>query len=340
MRIAQVSPLVSRVPPPVQGGTERVVHDLVEALVRRGHDVTLFASSGSRTSATLVDMGAAQADDPGSPRSLLQVREAIMLDRVAAMADQFDAIHCHTEFFHAAALRRLHAKLVTTVHWRADQADRQRFFAHFDELRLVALSASQAAAMPAGNLFGIVPHGIHEGRYALDEAPGDHCAFLGRMTDQKRPDRAMDIARDAGLTLLLGGDRDAGNPTYFDERVAPRLDARVRYVGPVAETDKQRFLGSARALLFPIDWPEPFGLVMIEAMACGTPVVAWRNGSAAEVVDDGVTGFVVDDHPSAVRALRRACELDRARVRRRFEERFTAERMALDHEALYARLAP
>ena len=338
MRIAQLAPLVAPVPPPVVGGTERVVHDLVEALVERGHDVTLFASSGSATSATLVDMGPAQADDPGSPRSTLAVREAIMLDRAAAMADDFDVVHCHTEFFHAAALRHLRPKLVATVHWRTDQADRQRLFDHFTDLPVIALSRSQAASIPASNLLGIAPHGIDASRYALDGSPGDHCVFLGRMTDQKGPDRAIEIARDAGLALLLGGDRDAGNPTYFDERVAPGLGERARHVGPVAEIDKQRFLGSARALLFPIDWPEPFGLVMIEAMACGTPVVARRRGSAAEVVDGGVTGFVVDDHASAVRALHEACDLDRAAVRARFEERFTSARMAADHEALYAKL--
>ena len=338
MRIAQLSPLVTAVPPPVAGGTERVVHDLVEALVARGHEVTLFASAGSRTSARLVELGPAQADDPGSPRSLLAVREAIMLDRVASMADEFDVVHCHTEFFHAALLRHLGAKLVATVHWRADQADRQRLFAHFRGLRVIALSGAQAASVPASNLLGIVPHGIDAARYALDERPDGHCAFLGRMTDQKGPDRAIAIARRAGMPLLLGGDRDLGNPDYFDREVRPRLSADARYVGPVAEPDKQRFLGSARALLFPIDWPEPFGLVMIEAMACGTPVVAWRRGSAEEVVDEGVTGFVVDDEEAAARALAEAAGLDRRRVRERFEERFASERMAADHEALYRRL--
>ncbi len=338
MRIAQLAPLVAPVPPPVVGGTERVVHDLVDALAARGHEVTLFASSGSASAARLVDMGPAQLDDPDSPRSLLAVREAIMLDRAATMAADFDIVHCHTEFHHAATLRHLGDKLVATVHWRTDQADRQRLFEHFTGLNVIALSRSQAASVPQANLLGIAPHGIAASRYALDAHPSDHCCFLGRMTDQKRPDRAIAIARDAGLAVQLGGDRDAGNPTYFDERVAPALGTYARYVGPVAETDKQRFLGSARALLFPIDWPEPFGLVMIEAMACGTPVVAWRNGSAAEVVDEGVTGFVVDDHDAAVRALRAACELDRHRVRERFEERFTSERMATDHERLYARL--
>ena len=339
MRIAQLSPLVTAVPPPVAGGTERVVHDLARGLARRGHELTLFASSGSASPGRLVDMGPAQADDPGSPRSLLQVREAIMLDRVAAMADEFDVVHCHTEFFHAALLRHLGPKLVATVHWRADQADRQALFAHFPELPVIALSGVQAASIPESNLLGVVPHGIDAARYALDERPGDHCAFLGRMTDQKRPDRAISIARRAGVELLLGGDRDLGNPTYFDREVRPRLSGAARYVGPVAEPDKQRFLGSARALLFPIDWPEPFGLVMIEAMACGTPVVAWRRGSAEDVIDDGVTGFVVDDERDAALALREAAGLDRRRVRERFEERFTSERMAADHEALYRRLA-
>ena len=338
LRIAQVAPLVARVPPPVEGGTERVVHDLVEALDARGHRVTLFAADGSITRASLAPMGPAQADDPGAPRSALAVRELAMLDAVRRRADEFDIVHCHTEFAHAAVLRELGPRLVATLHWRTDQADRQTLFARFPELRTIALSRSQAGPVPRASLAGIVPHGIGRDRYALVERPDGHCVFLGRMTDQKRPDRAVRIAADAGIDIVLGGDRDPGNPAYFEREVAPRLGERARYAGPVPESAKQDFLGRARALLFPIDWPEPFGLVMIEAMACGTPVVAWRRGSAAEVVDEGVTGFVVDSHEDAVRALRDACALDRGRVRERFEERFTSARMAAGHEAVYRRL--
>ena len=338
MRIAQVSPLYFPVPPADHGGTERVVHVLCEGLVERGHDVTLFAADGSSTRAALAAQGPAVSGIADAPPSLLSAMEVVMLDRLAARAHEFDVIHCHTELAHAAVLRQVRDRVVMTIHWRADQADRRAYFAHFTDLKVVAISAAQAADLPSRNVAGVVHHGIPAERFALGPG-GDHAAFIGRMTDQKRPDLAARIARAAGVELRLAGTIDVGNPTYFEARVRPQLDERVRYVGPVDEAGKQALLGSACALLFPIDWPEPFGLVMIEAMACGTPVVAWRNGSVPEIVEDGVTGFVVDSLQDAADALRAARTLDRGKVRARFEARFTAETMVGGYEAIYQRIA-
>ena len=335
MRIAQVAPLWFPVPPHDHGGTERVVHDLTEALVARGHDVTLFAAEGSLTRATLRPQGPAVSTIPGAPPGMPNAAECVMLDRVAAEADRFDVIHCHTELYHAAVLRGARERLCMTIHWRADEADRRAYFSHFDDLAVVAISKSQEAALPPGNRAGVVHHGIPADRLRVAPRAEGRLAFIGRMTDQKRPDRAIEIAERAGLPLDLAGTVDVGNPTYFAERVEPRLGGRIRYVGPVDEAGKQALLGGADALLFPIDWPEPFGLVMIEAMACGTPVIAWRKGSAPEVVEEGVTGFLVESVEEAAAAVPRARALDRRHVRARFEARFTASVMAASYERAY-----
>ena len=337
MRIAQVCPLHFAVPPRDHGGTERVVHDLTEALVARGHDVTLYAADGSKTSATLRAMGPQVADLEHLAPGLPAAREAAMLDAVAADAEGFDAIHCHTEFLHAPVLRAHRARTLTTVHWRLDQADRHAFFAAFPDLPVAAISADQARAYTGRALAGVVHHGIDPGRYRPGSGGGS-AAFLGRMTDQKRPDAAIRIARAAGRAIRLAGTVDVGNPGYFDEEVAPLLGGDARYVGPVGDAAKQDLLGDAAALVFPIDWPEPFGLVMIEAMACGTPVVARRRGSVPEVVEEGVTGYLFETGEEGAEALRRAATLDRARVRAAFESRFTADRMAEGYEAIYRRL--
>ena len=251
---------------------------------------------------------------------------------------EFDIVHCHGEFSHAAILGERRRHSLTTIHWRVDELDRQLFFAAFPDLPVAAISAAQESGIPASNRAGIVHHGIERDRYALDERPGTHLAFVGRMTDQKRPDTAIRVARAAGRPIRLAGTVDVGNPLYFEREVRPLLGDDAVYVGPVGDAAKGALLAGAEALLFPIDWPEPFGLVMIEAMACGTPVIAWRRGSVLEIVEDGVTGFVVESEAEAVDALSRIGTIDRAGVRRRFEERFTSRHMAERYVQLYERL--
>ncbi len=261
-----------------------------------------------------------------------------MLEALRVHLDEFDVIHCHGEFAHAALLGRRRAHSVTTVHWRVDELDRQLFFDGFPDLPVAAISHAQARAVPRSNLAGVVHHGLNAERFTLGAGDGGYLAFIGRMTDQKRPDRAIEVARKTGYPLKLAGGVDVGNPGWFDAHVAGHLDESIVHVGTVDDTQKQALLGGAAALLFPIDWPEPFGLVMIEAMACGTPVIAWRNGSVEEVVEHGVTGFIVETIGEAAAAVARLAELDRARIRERFLARFTAERMARDYVALYERL--
>ncbi len=339
LRIAQVAPVIFPVPPHGSGGTERIVHDLTEALVAQGHEVTLFAPEDSRSSAPLVSAGPSLSAlermhgkvAPGVPAAL----EAMQLDLLRERLGAFDIIHCHGEFAHAAVLGKARTRSITTVHWRLDERDRHLFFGHFRDLPVAAISASQASALPSANLAGIVHHGIAQDRYAAGDGAGGYLAFIGRMTDQKRPDRAIAIAQAAGMPLRLAGAVDVGNPTYFAEHVVPALGERIVHVGELDDTAKQDLLGNAVALLFPIDWPEPFGLVMIEAMACGTPVIAWDEGSVREIVEPGVTGFIVSSEAEAVAAVAQAATLDRAMIRRRFEARFTADRMARDYVALY-----
>ncbi len=271
---------------------------------------------------------------PGVPAAL----DALQLEALRLRLGSFDIVHCHGEFAHAALLGTHRRRSLTTVHWRVDELDRALFFAGFPDLPVAAISAAQEAGIPAANRAGVVHHGIDRDRYAFSSRPGDHVAFVGRMTDQKRPDVAIRVARAAGVPIRLGGTIDVGNPEYFDRQVRPLLGPDATYLGPVDDPAKGALLGAARALLFPIDWPEPFGLVMIEAMACGTPVIAWNRGSVPEIVEDGVTGFIVSSEEEAVAALARVAGLDRALVRRRFEARFTAERMARDYLAVYRRL--
>ena len=342
LRVAQIAPNIFPVPPLHHGGTERVIHDLCVALRNLGVDVTLFASSDSVTDLPRVGEHPSLVAleqrfgrvAPGVPAAL----DALQLEALRLRLDDFDIVHGHGEFAHAALLgpRRRHS--LTTVHWRVDELDRALFFAGFPDLPVAAISAAQAEGIPPANRAGIVHHGLARGRYALSRETAAHVAFVGRMTDQKRPDVAIRVARAAGFPIRLGGTIDVGNPDYFERRVRPLLGPDAAYLGPVDDRAKSDLLGGARALLFPIDWPEPFGLVMIEAMAHGTPVIAWNNGSVPEIVEDGVTGFVVASEDEAVAALARIDRLDRGEVRRRFEERFTSERMARDYLAIYQRL--
>ena len=335
------------VPPRLAGGTERVIADLIRGVIKVGHSVDAFVPTDSALDATnraaipsLQSLREAAANaGPRVPGATPAVLEAALLESVRAHADDYDVVHCHTEFAHAAVLGTMRARTLTTVHWRCDELDRQLFFRAFPDLPVAAISHDQARSVPPSNLAGVVHHGFEADRYAPGPGSRDTLAFLGRMTDQKRPERAIELARRTGMGLRLAGNLDPGNPAHFERHVAPYLGGRIEHVGEVDDGGKQALLGGAAALVFPIDWPEPFGLVMIEAMACGTPVIAWRRGAVPEIVEDGITGFVVDDMEGAVRAVSRLPEIDRGAVRRRFEERFGADRMARDYCAIYERLA-
>lgn len=344
LRIAQVSPVILPLPAREAGGTERIVVDLSHALNALGHQVTVFASADSQLDlpcvSALESLAFFEAGDTPVPPGLPGVLETALLERLRERLDDFDIVHCHGEFFHAALLGERRKHSLTTIHWRTDELDRQLFFSAFADLPVAAISASQAATIPSSNCRGVVAHGLDPARFALPptNARRDTLVFIGRMTDQKRPDRAIEIARHCEHALKLAGSRDPGNPYYFEHHVRPALGGAIEHVGAVDDAGKRALLANARALVFPIDWPEPFGLVMIEAMACGTPVIAWNHGAVPEVVEHGVTGFIVDSIDDAVAAVARLPELDAATIRARFLERFSADRMARDYVALYRQL--
>ncbi len=337
MKIAQIAPLFERCPPRLYGGTERIVSYLTEELVCQGHDVTLFASGDSRTSAKLVrcsDMGLRLNSAVKDPLPL----HLVMLDQVRRRADEFDVLHFHVDLHHFPLMRDLAGRTVTTLHGRLDLVDLKPFYAAFSDYPLVSISDAQRRPMPPVNWVGTIPHGLPRNLLPFTLRPsGDYLAFLGRIAPEKRPDRAIEIAARSGLPLKIAAKIDAVDQIYWRDTIAPLVDVHpnVEFVGEIDEREKATFLGNARALIFPIDWPEPFGLVMVEAMACGTPVIAFRQGSVLEVIDHGVTGFVVDDVTQAAAAVKRLGEIDRAKVRATFERRFTAERMARDYLAIY-----
>ncbi|HEX7900885.1 MAG TPA: glycosyltransferase family 4 protein [Planctomycetota bacterium] len=334
MRIAQVAPLHESVPPPRYGGTERIVSYLTEELVRAGHDVTLFASGDSVTRARLV---------PCSPRALRGAgcRDTLavhfrMLERVAAAARDFDVIHFHVDYMHFPMTRRLRFPHLTTLHGRLDYPEVASLYNEFREMPVVSISDAQREPVPALNWVGTVHHGLPADLYRFTPAPGGYLAFLGRLSPEKRCDRAIEIARRAGLPLKIAGKVDVNDRDYFRSVVEPLLGkADVEFVGEIGDERKSDFLGDALALLFPIDWPEPFGLVMVESFACGTPVVAWRNGSVPEVMAEGVTGYMVDTVDEAVQAVQRVASLDRRACRAVFDARFTVPRMLSGYLALY-----
>ncbi|MGD9881674.1 MAG: glycosyltransferase family 4 protein [Reyranella sp.] len=335
MRIAQVAPLIESVPPQLYGGTERVVAWLVEELVALGHDVTLFASGDSRTRARLVPAWP-RALRLGRPRTDPMAPSAMLLEAVARRATDFDVIHCHVDWLPLPLLSRLGVPYLTTTHGRLDMPGLADVIRQFPGAAFVSVSNHQRAALGEANWLGTVHHGLPVDAFRPQLEAGSYLAFLGRLTRDKGPEPAIRIARAAGRTLQIAAKVPSGERTYFKERIEPRIDgSQVQLIGEVADEAKQRFLAGAAALLFPIDWPEPFGLVMIEAMACGTPVIAFRSGSVPEVVDDGVTGFIVNGEAEAIHAVARLSELDRHHVRARFEQRFGARRMARDYLRLY-----
>ncbi|HKQ49767.1 MAG TPA: glycosyltransferase family 4 protein [Phycisphaerae bacterium] len=337
MRIAQVAPLIESVPPKLYGGTERVVSYLTEALVELGHEVTLFASGDSNTRARLVSP-CEQALRLGNGCADPLAHLFVMLEMVFQRAAQFDVIHFHIDYLHFPLSRRFGPQTVTTLHGRLDIADLVPIYREFSEMPVVSISDAQQAPLPWVNWVDTVPHGLPD-LYQFRDGSGGYLAFLGRISPEKRLDRAITIARRVGMKLRVAAKIDSADRAYFEKEIAPLLTTPgVEFVGEIGEDQKEEFLGDAAALLFPIDWPEPFGLVMIEALACGTPVIAYRRGSTPEVVVDGVTGFLVEDIEGAVKAVRRLDRVDRRRCRDYFEGHFTAERMARDYLNVYARL--
>jgi glycosyltransferase involved in cell wall biosynthesis len=340
MRIAQVAPLYESVPPELYGGTERVVSYLTEELVRLGHEVTLFASGDSRTRAKLV---------AACPQSLWHdtgCRETLphhvrLMELVFEDVSRFDVIHFHCDYLHFPLLRRCPCRSLTTIHGRLHTPDLEGLLDEYAEVPLVSISHNQRLPIPNANWQATVYHGLPRGLHRFRRRPGSYLAFLGRISPEKRLDRAIEIARRSGLRLKVAAKIYPEERDYYTRVIAPLLNESrsfVDFVGEVGGCEKDEFLGNACGLLFPIDWAEPFGLVMIEALACGTPVIAWRRGSAPEVITDGVTGFVVDNLDEAVGAVERIEGLSRYACRRAFEERFDISRMAGDYLAIYRRL--
>ena len=336
MRIAQIAPLNESVPPRLYGGTERVVAYLTDELVEQGHDVTLFASGDSRTRARLV---------PSWPEALRLggCRDAIAphlleVEMVARRAHEFDVLHFHIGQLHFSTFRRLGVPHVTTLHGRLDLPELGPLYTAFKDIPVVSISDAQREPLRQAGWAATVYHGLPPALLQFQPRPGGYLAFLGRISPEKRVDRAIAIAKACGWPLRIAAKVDPADREYFEREIRPLLDdPLVTVVGEIGESEKSAFLGGAKALLFPIDWPEPFGLVLIEALACGTPVVAFRGGSVPEILEDGITGFVVDDLEQAIEATRRVPELDRAACRAAFDSRFTVARMAADYVRVYER---
>lgn len=338
MKIAQVSPLSESVPPKLYGGTERVVAFLTDALVAAGHDVTLFASGDSVTRADLV---------PCVPRGLRLdgacidpiAPHILMIEEVARRAADFDLVHFHVDYLHFQLMRRMTIPRITTVHGRLDIPDLQTIYRRFPDEPLVSISEAQRAPIPTVGWQGTVYHGLPADQFTFHAGPGQYLAFLGRTSPEKGLDRAIEIAKRVGMPLKIAAKVDKVDEEYFISRIKPLLDhPLLEFVGEIDEEQKDQFLGGAAALLFPVDWPEPFGLVMIEALACGTPVVAFARGSVPEIMRDGLSGFVVETVDQAAAAVPRALALPRERCRAYFEDRFTASRMAAAYVRIYEKM--
>src|SRR5262252_6827540 len=338
MKIAQVSPLMEAVPPKLYGGTERIVAYLCDELVGLGHDVTLFASGDSRTRAKL------QAVWPRALRLDENIRDylaphMLMLEQLARRSDEFDVVHTHVDYLGYGLLRRLDLPYVTTLHGRLDLPELQPIYDLFTDAPVISISDSQREPLPQANYIATVHHGIPERLLLPAFGAGGYLAFLGRISPEKAPDAAIRIAQTAGMPIRIAAKVDQVDRDYFEQVVKPLLVLpSVEFLGEIGDDQKAEFLGNATALLFPIAWAEPFGLAMIEAMACGTPVIAFRRGSVPEIVDEGLTGFIVTNEEEAAQAAGAVSRLDRAQVRRVFEKRFTARRMAQDYLNVYRRL--
>lgn len=339
MKIAQVAPLYESVPPKLYGGTERVVSYLTEELVQLGHDVTLFASGDSVTGANLRAACERALRLEGRKVADPVAHHARMLEMVLQESSDFDVIHFHLDYLHFSMSRRQATPSLTTMHGRLDLPELQPLFRDFVDLPFVSISNSQRAPIAWANWIATIHHGLPERHYTPRLDPGGYLAFLGRVSPEKRLDRAIEMAIRAGVPLRIAAKVDRADQEYFDTKIRGMLDhPLIEFVGEIGEEQKCAFLAGATALLFPIDWPEPFGLVMIEAIACGTPVIAWNMGSVPEILEDGVTGFLVNSMDESVAAIEKVGRLDRGLCRKVFEQRFSAGRMALNYLRAYKRL--
>ena len=341
MKIAQLSPLWESVPPKLYGGTERIVSYITEELVRQGHDVTLFASGDSRTAAELNACCAKALRLNDTPIVNRDAPLILMLERaLGAASEEFDIIHSHLDFLSFPMSRRSHAPVVTTLHGRLDLPELLPIFDEYAEMPVISISDAQRKPLPGANWAGTVYHGIPKDLYSLHERSGSYLAFLGRISPEKCPDHAIEIAKRVGMPLRIAAKVDPADQAYFKQKIERLLDhPLIEYVGEINDAEKNDFLGDAAALVCPYDWPEPFGLVLIEAMACGTPVLAYRQGSIPEIIDHGVTGYICDNINELAQAVAGIPLIDRKQCREIFERRFTVERMVRDYLALYERVA-
>jgi len=338
MRIAQIAPLTEAIPPKLYGGTERVVSWLTEELIALGHEVTLFASGDSQTSARLEAVWPRALRLDGAVRDP-NALHMLMLEKVYQRATEFDFLHFHLDYYPFSLFSRQPTPMITTLHGRLDLPEHQPVFDAFSSMPVVSISNAQRRPLPQAHWVRTVHHGLPDQLLVPKSIKPAYFAFLGRIAPEKGVDRAIRIAEHCGTLLKIAAKVDKTDREYFDERIHPMIKSgNVEYIGEINDKDKSEFLSGAVALLVPIDWPEPFGLVMIEAMACGTPVIAFNRGSVPEVVDDGVTGFIVEDETGAIGAVDRLGQLSRERIRKRFEERFTARRMAQDYLSVYRSL--
>ena len=339
MRIAQIAPLAESCPPKLYGGTERIVHFLTEELVEQGHEVTLFASGDSQTKGDLVQCVPEALRLVDGAQNLVP-HHLSMIERIRRRLDDFDIVHFHIDLFHYPSIQQWDTPTITTLHGRLDLPELFGCYETFSHVPLVSISNNQRLPMPPVNWVDTVYHGLPSQLLPYNAEGGDYLVFLGRISPEKRPDRAIEIAVRSGKTLKIAAKIDAVDEEYWNTEIRPMVEAHdgIEYIGEVNEAEKATLLAGAAALLFPIDWPEPFGLVMIEAMSCGTPVIAWKNGSVPEVMDNGVSGRIVESIEEAIAAVDEVVAMDRSTVRECFEQRYTAERMARDYVDIYKRL--